>query len=768
MPNLLRSRLPYSRLSRTLAGLIWAVAGLAAADSFAQAPWGDATDPLGLAAPKRFTAHRVSSSHPAIFSNADRKRIMPGETLVMADLTGPGLITHLWLTNADNEFAWPRLLRLRIYYDGAKTPSVDAPLGDFFAVGHGYERNVDSLMVTATSFGRARNCYWPMPFRRACRVTLTNEGQRIAPMVYYHVDYRRYDALPADARYFHAYYRQERPAQSGKNYEFLSVRGKGHYVGTVLNVIQSQLSWFGEGDDLFYVDGAAHPQIVGTGSEDYFTYAWGLRVASGLRTGTPITEGERIGARLTGYRWHLDDTIPFEQLLWAGIEHAGWTSNPDGSVRATFEERPDFFSSVAFWYQEGVNEGLAEPPFGPERLPLGNARQIAAVDSVRDVTFERGKVSVLREVDWGKDLLHFAAEGPGARINVPLDIPADGHYEIVALVAQFSDYGNYVALLDGRPTNEDTRQAATSELPPTGPEVFHNYCPEIYIAVDRPLGWYQLTKGRHTLSFVCVGKDELSAGYNFGLNDLVLETVPPVPESTGVVRAPVPAPPELPELRPAPPAGVPVYRGRPLATYQARLKDAAGAHRAGLLRAIGSFGEDAGPAVPELVRALAAGDESERGAAAWALTQVGAKAVAAVPQLIRALDDPSAGVRTLAAIALRTLGPAALTAVPRLGLALDDQSEYVRARAAEALGAIGPGAAAAVAPLVARLEANTDSGLVLAYVADALGAIGPAAHAALPVLNRFMNDGTFKAQRMLGSTREAILRIEGKPVPSYR
>ena len=158
---------------------------------------------------------------------------------------------------------------------------------------------------------------------------------------------------------------------------------------------------------------------VGTGTEDYVNEAWGLRVSCGPWAGTPVAEGELIGARLTGYRWHIPDPIPFTKSLWAGIEHAGWTYNPDGSLRSGFEERPDYFSSVAFWYQQGVNEGLPEPPYGEARLPLGNADQIAVADSVADVKTAQGKASVQREVDWGRDLLFFEAQGQGARIDIP-------------------------------------------------------------------------------------------------------------------------------------------------------------------------------------------------------------------------------------------------------------------------------------------------------------------------------------------------------------
>jgi hypothetical protein len=672
----------------------------------AQGPENDFLNSLGLTRLKNYSASRVSSDNRYMFSNDDSKRIMPGETLVMADLQGPGMVSHIWVTIADNEFAWPRLLRLRVYYDGKKTPSVDAPLGDFFGVGHGYEADLNSIMVRDSSFGRARNSYWPMPFHKSCKITVTNEGNRYVLNCYYHVDWRKYESLPDDIGYFHAYYRQERPAVAGRNYAFLATRARGHYVGTVMSVIQSQISWFGEGDDLFYVDGAAQPQIYGTGTEDYFNDAWGLRPASGPWTGTPVAGGELVGSRLTGYRWHVPDPIPFTDSIWAGIEHYGWTSNPDGSVRSGFEERPDYFSSVAFWYQAGVNEGLSEPPYGEARLPLGNAEQIAVEDSLRDVTAEKGAASVQRGVDWGKDLLFFNAQEKGARINIPINISEGGRYEIVIEVAQAPNYGDYEAFVDGKPTNVDTRQPATSEIPFPGQPVFHNYLPEIYVAVVRPLGWFDLAKGRHTISLLCVGKDERSAGFDVGVNDVVLEKLPasagePEPETEPQLT------PVLPEAVAPGPMGVPIYRGLPLSAYLEKLKTTSETDRPDVLRAIGGFGEDATPALGEVAAALNDSNAQVRSAAAWALSQIGVKGGAAAPALAKALSDPSPRTRELAVLALKAMGPAAAPAVPQLIRTLNDPENYVRASAAAALGALGPAAHAAVHPLMERLLALT-------------------------------------------------------------
>jgi hypothetical protein len=702
---------------------------------------------------KTFSAHRASSENRFVGSNDDSKRIMPGETFVMADLSGPGVVSHIWITVADNEYAWPRLVRLRVYYDGKKTPSVDVPLGDFFGVGHGYERDLDSLPIRVSSFGRARNSYWPMPFRRSCKITVTDEGNRPVTAFYYHVDWQKHASLPADAAYFHGYYRQERPAISGKNYEFLQVKGAGHYVGTVLNVIQSGVGWFGEGDDLFYVDGAKNPQIYGTGTEDYVNEAWGLRVSYGPWTGTPVAEGERVGARLTGYRWHVPDPVPFTTSLWAGIEHVGWTYNEDGTLRSGSEQRPDYFSSAAFWYQKGVNEDLPEPPYGEARLPLGNALQIAVEDSIADVTSEKGKASVQKEVDWGKDLLFFEAEGPGSRINVPLDVPEKGRYEIVARIAQAPDYGDYYALLDGKPTNLDNRKAETSEIPTTGPEVFHNYLPEIYVAMDHPLGWLDLEKGRHMLSFVCVGRDGRSTGFSLGINDVVLEVVP----QAGAADA-------APTSSGAPRTGAVavVYRGLPLSAYVQQLKLASGPARAELVRAIGAFGADAGAAVPAIGGALIDTDVDVRSAAAWALSQMGSVGAPTVPALAKALGDENPRVRSLAAQALRSMGPKAVEAIPSLVQALNDPMKYVRAPVADAIGAMGPAAKAAVPALSARLLTAGEEVYVLRSISTALGSIGPDASSALPALQQ-----TLKIPRVTYAAQEAILRINKQPVPTW-
>jgi hypothetical protein len=737
---------------------------LASVSTFAQlqGPANDFLDATGLARLKNYSVARSSSGNALIDSNDDSKRIMPGETLQIADITGPGMIAHIWITVAENEFAWPRLLRFRVYYDGHKTPSIDAPLGDFFAVGHGAERDVNSMMIRDSSFGRARNSYWPMPFRKSCRITVTNEGNRWVPFFYYHVDYRKYPSLPPDLGYLHAYYRQERPAQRGTNYAFLDTHATGHYVGTVMSVVLTQISWFGEGDDLFYVDGAKQPQLYGTGTEDYFNDAWDLRDASAMWTGTPIAEGELPGSRLSAYRWHVPDPIPFTKSIWAGIEHSGWTSNEDGSVRSGFEERPDYFSSVAFWYQKGVNEELEEPPYGYDRLPYGNEKQIAVEDAIEQVTTEKGSAEVLRDVDWAKDILLFKAEGVESKINIPIDIAEDGKYEIVANLAEASDYGDYIALFDGELTNVDTRKPATSEIPLPGPEVFHQYLTELYVARDRTLGMFNLKKGRHTVTFVCKGKDPRSAGYNLGVQELVLEKME-TKEESAAKAAETWGKAEAGKAE-AGKAGTGVeFRGRPLTFYEEKLKNGKGWERIQAARAVGSFGVDGAVATAELVKAAEENDEELREAAVWSIGQMGvATGTAGVEVLRKALGDGSGKVRCMAAIGLEGIGTKAVSAIPQLIHALDDPENYVRTRAASALGSMGPSAEPAVGALAAKLMAKGEDGFVLLNAAYALGNIGPGAKQAIPALEHAL-----ATRRAEAAARAAILKIEGKSFARY-
>jgi hypothetical protein len=665
------------RLLSPAAALLAAAALGAFAPAAAQE---SAADPLALARLKDYSAFRVSSNNPDLSSNDDSKRPIPGQSIVLADLEGPGVVTHIWLTIAGNEYAWPRLLRLQVFYDGSPTASVDAPVGDFFGVGLGEERDINSAMVRNASSGRARNSYWPMPFRKRCRIVLTNEGRRRVSNVYYHVDWRKTPALPADVAYFHAHYRQELPTARGRRYTFLDVRGRGHYVGTVLSVIQNEPGWFGEGDEFFYVDGAAKPSIEGTGTEDYFNDAWSLRESSGPYFGVPIAQGTGLGSRMCAYRWHTPDPVPFTRSLRFEIEHAGWTYRADGAVRSAFEERADLFSSVAFWYQQGVADDLPEVPYGPARLPHGNALQIEVEKSIAEVKAENGAAEVQKEVFWSRDLLFLNAKGPGAKMHVPFDVADDGEYELLAQIAHAPDYGVYDVLLDGKPIASDVRLEHEPGANLGGAEAIDAWHHEIYVAVDHTLGWKKLARGRHTLTFVCAGRNLRAQGYNLGVDTLILARLGKL-ESTGGARA------------------ASVRRSSDAAALRAALHDS---------------------------------DAWVRQAAAWRLTQAPRVAAAASADLVSALRDSDAVVRGLAALALAG-SPAAL---PALTASLRDPDVNVRLASAETISTFGRAARPALDALIAAADTPGEHVHVQRSVAKALGEIGPDAARAVPVLEK--------------------------------
>jgi hypothetical protein len=674
-------------------------------------------DPGDLTTLKDFRAQRTSSNNPDPESNDDSWRPIAGETVTLADLAGPGVVTHLWVTVAANEYGWPRLLRLRVYYDGSATPSVDCPLGDFFGVGLGLERPIESLMVRDSSSGRSRNSYWQMPFARRIRIAVTNEGRRRVSNLYFHVDWKKVPTLPPGTAYFHARYRQALPTEPGRPYEILSVRGRGHYVGTVFSVVQNEAGWFGEGDERFYADGVTTPDIEGTGTEDYFNDAWSFRVATGFYTGVPVADGTGVGARMSAYRWHVVDPVPFRTSLKLDIEHRGWTYNADGSVRSAFEERRDLFSSVAFWYQDGIASDQPEVPYGSRRLPIGNARQIEVEDHAADVTAEAGTISVQKDVFWSKDLLFFEAKGTGSKVTVPFDVAEDGRYEIVAQLAHSPDYGAYTVELDGQATANATALEHEPGANVGGASRIDAYFTETYVAEDHLIGWAQLARGRHILTFVCAGRNAAASAYNLGIDTIILAQLPTASQT-------------------------------PVA------QDFSPVHQATAVRAVGERGSANSTEASTLLTSLRNPGDEVREAAAWSLGQI--PSIDATAPLIAALDDQDYVVRGLAALALRQRGTTAAPARDALLARLGDSEVGVRMMAAQAIGRVKD--PSTIDALVAACKVPDQQVHVLRSLADALGAMGPAASAALPTLRDLT-----KIPRVEWAAKAAIRRINGQP-----
>ena len=332
-----------------------------------------------LPQPKDYVQHRVSS-YDRTGGNEDFRRVTAGETLTLLDESGPGLITHVWFTISSEDPHHLKALILRMYWDGESTPSVEAPVGDFFGLGLGDYYLYQSIPLAVGS-DKALNCFFPMPFQKRARITVTNESATRVEAFYFNIDYRAYTKpLPADTLYFHAQYRQAAPAHGWTNdwrsngdpivnekknldgegnYVWLEATGRGHFAGVTMSVLQNQDGWWGEGDDMFFVDGERLPSINGTGSEDYFLGAWdfgGHAFSYGL-FGAPVVGREVAGGRWSLYRFHLDSPIPFTKSLRATIEHGH------------ANHRSDDYFSVAYWYQTEPHAAFPPLPQLEERIP---------------------------------------------------------------------------------------------------------------------------------------------------------------------------------------------------------------------------------------------------------------------------------------------------------------------------------------------------------------------------------------------------------------
>jgi hypothetical protein len=279
-------------------------------------------------------------------------RIQPGETFTMADIDGSGALQQIWMTPTG---AW-RFSILRIYWDDQETPSVECPVGDFFCMGWGKFAQITSLPVCVNP-GSAFNCYWEMPFRKRCRITMTNIAAE-AMTLYYQVNYTLTD-VPEDCAYFHAQFRRVNPLPYEEVYTILDgVSGQGQYVGTSMAWGVNNTGWWGEGEIKFYLDGDAEfPTICGTGTEDYFCGSYNFEnkeVRQYQEFTTPYAGLHQVirpdglyssQQRFGMYRWHITDPIRFEKDLRVTIQALGWRSGH------RYLPLQDDIASVAYWYQ---------------------------------------------------------------------------------------------------------------------------------------------------------------------------------------------------------------------------------------------------------------------------------------------------------------------------------------------------------------------------------------------------------------------------------
>ena len=348
---------------------------------------------------KRNVQRKRESSYDITGGNDDFIIVEPGQTVTFANIAGPAVITHFWCTmgNCDpasesgaigHEEFNVRKVVLKVFWDGEENPSIQAPIGDFFGLGHGITKNFTSQpLQMSPQDGHAFNCWFPMPFRKGARFELTNECKTTL-RYYFYLDYEKVAELPEDTLYFHAAWNREFPTEGvpkeerashkewifggeqdknvtgDGNYVILEAEGSGHYVGCNLNIHNLNPSmlwdWPGEGDDMIFIDGEKWPpSLHGTGTEDYVNTAWSpTEEHCDPWHGIILAANEQYKGKYSFYRYHVQDPIVFEKSIKVTIEHG------HNNLRS------DDYSSTAYWYQQEPHKPQAELLPVDQRMPV--------------------------------------------------------------------------------------------------------------------------------------------------------------------------------------------------------------------------------------------------------------------------------------------------------------------------------------------------------------------------------------------------------------
>jgi hypothetical protein len=359
------------------------------------------------------STRRRTSSYDRTGGNRDFLVIAPGERKVIFEEAGPGCITHIWTTQlCGGAKRWPRNIILRIWWDDEPAPSVECPLGDFFGLGHGERIDFVSMpLQMSPQKGKGFNCWWPMPFKSRARIEIENDepesrfpGMAIGAkgsvpgiVFYYYVDYERYERLPDgefdDVGSFHAQFRRtdggkdmridrdtgrrmgplvwqfnggkNTRANGGydRNHVILEAEGAGRYVGCNINISNRwrwNYNWPGEGDDMIFIDDdvGGEPTLCGTGTEDYVNTAFCPQEKySAPCHGIIKGGGFNWTGKITYYRYHIYDPIPFRKRILATIEHGHNNT------------RGDLWETTAYWYQREPHSTFPVLPDRDHRRP---------------------------------------------------------------------------------------------------------------------------------------------------------------------------------------------------------------------------------------------------------------------------------------------------------------------------------------------------------------------------------------------------------------
>lgn len=448
------------------------------------------------------TAHFSSTDLKG--GNGDARPVAPGETLTLVDAKGAGIVRRWWVTIAPrNNRQLQRQLIVRCYWDGEQTPSVEVPISDFFGLGFGEWKDFQSLPLNMTSGGY--NCYWAMPFHKSARITVENKSKVRVDAFYYNIDVEMHPKIPANLLYFHAQFRRTRPTQPGQPVTILEATGKGQYVGTVLSMqmVRGRSIGFLEGDERVTVDGEASPSIVGTGTEDYFSSGWYFDTGpySALYHGCPIKDTEH--GRISAYRWHIEDAIPFDKSMRFTIEHGG-----GNDVRADY-------CSVAFWYQTHPRAPFpllpadlmpAESEPVPHQAGMVEGESLLASAKATEGPLETQDMESFSGEWSGLSQLWWRPTQVGAKLAFTLNAPEAKTYELVGYFTGASDYGNLRFSVNGQAAGE-----------------FAGFAPVVSRIGPVSLGRVPLKAGANSVTVEVTGKDARSSGYLAGIDGFLLK-----------------------------------------------------------------------------------------------------------------------------------------------------------------------------------------------------------------------------------------------------
>jgi len=462
---------------------------------------------------KRFSSYDITGG------NADSWHIAPGETRTLADIKGPGCITHIWMTQSNHY----REVLLKFTWDDAPFPSILVPLGDFFCLGHGIVNSFQSLLFTASTNGNnlfnsgcALNCYAQMPFKKRAIIELINQSKEEHNQ-YFYIDYETYEneSQIDGLGYFHAEFHRENPfggwgheitvntLESNipnkeriaweNNFVILETRGKGHYIGFNMSITNFQGTWWGEGDDMIWVDGYKWPpDLHGTGSEDCLNQAWGMQPNAFLRNGSSIYEQNTKGYQ-TSYNFHVENPVRFTKDIKVTIEH-GHANHLRNEV-----------SSVAYWYAE-VPTAVKEPPPVEKRMPVLKVDGKWVFDPKNQITSR--EIPLTDEMK--KSKRRWKAKDLGGYINVSGKLCVDARGLACIEMQLWRDNPNFYQIPLGDLLEEFVHKPVEVELP--GGEPLHVLSGTLVLQPSGELAVEALPQKPGTLAKITAIKDLIS-GY---------------------------------------------------------------------------------------------------------------------------------------------------------------------------------------------------------------------------------------------------------------